>query len=76
MASLAERRNKLAHFFRKEIWQTAHLKDRSPRGLLYAMLRVVSITATVFYENKAASRAAGSPSRALIAWTSSRSALS
>ena len=58
MASLAERRHSIAHFFRKEIWATAHLKDRSPRGWLYATLRVISITWTVFNENKAASRAA------------------
>jgi len=58
MASLAERRHKIAHFFRREIWHTAHLKDRSPRGRLYATLRVVSTTWTVFNESKAASRAA------------------
>jgi len=58
MASLAERRHKIAHFFRKEIWQTAQLKSRSPRGWLYATLRVVSITWTVFTETKAMSRAA------------------
>lgn len=58
MASLAERRSKIAHFFRKEIWHTVHLKDRSPRGWLYAALRVMSITWTVFHETKAASRAA------------------
>ena len=58
MASLAERRNKIARFFRKEIWLTAHLKERSLRGRLYAVLRVISITWTVFNETKAASRAA------------------
>ncbi len=58
MASLAERRHKIAQFFRKEIWHTAHLKDRSPRGWLYAALRVISITWTVFNETKAMSRAA------------------
>ena len=58
MASLAERRHKIAQFFRKDIWATAHLKDRSPRGRLYAVLRVISITWTVFHETKAMSRAA------------------
>ena len=58
MASIAERRSKFAHFFRKEIWQTAHLRDRSAKGVLYATLRVISTTGTVFYETKAASRAA------------------
>ncbi|HWA08855.1 MAG TPA: YihY/virulence factor BrkB family protein, partial [Opitutaceae bacterium] len=42
----------------KEIWQPGQLKRLSPRGLLYAALRVISITATVFNETKAASRAA------------------
>ena len=58
MASLAERRHTIAHFFRKEIWLTAHLKDRTPRGWLYATLRVISVTWSVFNETKAASRAA------------------
>ena len=58
MASLAERGHKIANFFRKEIWLPIHLKDRSPRGWLYAALRVISITWTVFHETKAASRAA------------------
>lgn len=49
---------RLSHFWHKEIWLTSHLKDSSPRGLLYACLRVISITATVFKETKAASRAA------------------
>jgi membrane protein len=49
---------RLAHIYRKEIWQTSLLKDRSPRGLLYAVLRVVSITITVFSETRVTSRAA------------------
>jgi membrane protein len=49
---------RLAHFWHKEIWLTTHLKDSSPRGLLYACLRVISISSTVFVETKAASRAA------------------
>jgi membrane protein len=49
---------RLWHFWHKEIWLSSHLKDSSPRGLLYACLRVISITATVFKETKAASRAA------------------
>ncbi|MEO6873758.1 MAG: YihY/virulence factor BrkB family protein [Opitutaceae bacterium] len=58
MASLAERRSRLAHFFRQEIWRADHLKDRSPRGWLYAALRIITLTWTVFNESKAASRAA------------------
>jgi membrane protein len=50
--------SRLAHFWHKEIWLTSHLKDSSPRGLLYACLRVISISSTVFVETKAASRAA------------------
>lgn len=58
MASLAERGKKIANFFRKEIWLPVHLSDRSPRGRLYAALRVISITWSVFFETKAPSRAA------------------
>jgi membrane protein len=58
MASLAERRHKLARFFRTEIWHPARLNDRTLRGWLYAFLRVCSTTWTVFNESKAASRAA------------------
>ena len=49
---------KLEHLWKKEIWSSAHLKDNSPRGWGYAVLRVISITWTVFDETKAASRAA------------------
>ena len=44
--------------YRKEIWSTAHLRDNSPRGWLYATLRVISITWTVFLETKLPARAA------------------
>ncbi len=54
-SSLKER---LEHFWHKEIWATVHLKDNSPKGWGYAALRVMSITSTVFVETKAASRAA------------------
>ncbi|MBI4622062.1 MAG: YihY/virulence factor BrkB family protein [Verrucomicrobia bacterium] len=49
---------RLIHTYRTEIWQSAHLKDRSPRGFLFASLRVISITITVFGESRVASRAA------------------
>ncbi len=58
MASPAEHGSRIGRFFRRDIWQPEHLKDRSPRGWLYAVLRVGSITWTVFNETKAASRAA------------------
>ena len=50
--------NQLAHFWTKEIWRPASMNDNSPRGWFYAFLRVVSITWTVFFETKVASRAA------------------
>jgi membrane protein len=49
---------RLAHIYHREIWQSALLKNRSPRGILYAVLRVVSITLTVFSETRITSRAA------------------
>ncbi len=49
---------RIAHVWRKEIWQVNYLTDRSPRGWFYATLRVVSITSTVFSETKVAARAA------------------
>ncbi|HTB81086.1 MAG TPA: YihY/virulence factor BrkB family protein [Opitutaceae bacterium] len=58
MAGPAHRWNSFVQIFRKEIWQPAHLTDRSPRGRLYAALRVISITGSGLLENKAASRAA------------------
>ena len=50
--------SKLAHVWKKEIWKPAHLNDRSPRGWGYAVLRVVSITWTVFFETRIPARAA------------------
>src|SRR5471032_2695971 len=58
MSRLAEVWSRFLRFYRQDIWQPAFLKDKSPRGWLYAVLRVISITATVFNETKAASRAA------------------
>lgn len=48
----------VTHVWKKEIWAPTHLKDTSPRGWLYASLRVISITWTVFFETKVPSRAA------------------
>ncbi|MBC7365317.1 MAG: YihY/virulence factor BrkB family protein [Undibacterium sp.] len=58
MSRLAQIGHRFSHLYRKEIWSNAHLKDNSPRGWLYATLRVISITTTVFSETKIASRAA------------------
>jgi membrane protein len=51
-------RSRLTYIYTKDIWQSSVLKSRSPKGILYAMLRVISITITVFMESRAASRAA------------------
>ena len=48
----------IAEVWRREIWRPANLKDNSARGWLYACLRVLSISVTVFLETKAPSRAA------------------
>ncbi len=49
---------RLAHLWRHEIWQPAALTDHSLRGWVCAVLRVLSITITVFLETKVPSRAA------------------
>lgn len=58
MSKFAELGPKIAHLWQKEIWATAHLNDNSPRGWAYAVLRVLSITWTVFNETKIPARAA------------------
>lgn len=58
MLRLTERWNTFKRVYQKEIWQAGQLKSFSPRACLYAALRVISITWTVFTETKAASRAA------------------
>ena len=58
MLRLADRWQTFVRVYQKEIWQPGQLKRLSPRACLYATLRVVSITWTVFTETKAASRAA------------------
>jgi membrane protein len=52
------RSRRLTNFFSREIWQPALLNDRSTRGRLYALLRVISITITGLGETRATSRAA------------------
>ncbi|MDR2674163.1 MAG: YihY/virulence factor BrkB family protein [Opitutaceae bacterium] len=46
------------HLFKKEIWQPEYIADRTPRGLAYAVLRVISITVTGVIATRATSRAA------------------
>ncbi len=49
---------RLALLWKKDIWQSSHLNDHSLKGRFYALLRVVSTTATTFSETKTLSRAA------------------
>ena len=49
---------RLRGLWKEDIWQASLLNDKSPRGLIYALLRMVSTTATTFHETKTASRAA------------------
>ncbi len=58
MGWIAERRRGLAILFRREIWQPQTFGNRTPRGALYALLRVASITYTGLFENHIATRAA------------------
>jgi membrane protein len=49
---------KLSNLWHTEIWQVSQFKTASPKGWLYAFLRVISITLTVFSETKVFARAA------------------
>jgi membrane protein len=49
---------RILKLWRSDIWQADAFDDRSPRGLFYALLRVVSISCTTFAETKSGSRAA------------------
>ncbi|MDO8540919.1 MAG: YihY/virulence factor BrkB family protein [Opitutaceae bacterium] len=49
---------RFAHIYQKEIWKSSSLKERSLRGGVYAVLRVLSITVLVFDKSRLASRAA------------------
>jgi membrane protein len=55
---LADAWPRLLHIYQREIWQTAFLRDRSLKGCCFAVLRVLSITVTVFNESRIATRAA------------------
>jgi len=57
MARLLAHWQRFLALYTKEIWQPALLDDTSLRGRFYALLRVISITITVFRDTKAASRA-------------------
>ncbi len=49
---------RFTRIYQREIWQPALLNDHSIRGRFYAVLRVISITITVFDESRIAIRAA------------------
>lgn len=50
--------NRFRRLYTRDMWSHDALHDRSPRGRLIALLRVVSITITGLIETKSASRAA------------------
>ena len=54
----AHARQRLGQIYHREIWHSTWLKDRSLRGVTYAVLRVVSISLTVVSETRITSRAA------------------
>lgn len=49
---------RLAHLWHSSIWEPTTLGDRSLRGRSLAVLRVISITLTVFHKTRVVSRAA------------------
>jgi membrane protein len=49
---------RIAQVWRTEIWRTPDVTDRSPKGYLYGLLRVISTLGTTFSETKTVSRAA------------------
>ncbi|MEX2044449.1 MAG: YihY/virulence factor BrkB family protein [Opitutus sp.] len=49
---------RLVRIYQKEIWQSGTLRPASLKGACHAVLRVISITITVFIETRTASRAA------------------
>ena len=57
-ARFEEFRSRCVQIYEREIWQSAHLQDRTLKGYGYAVLRVLSITVTVFIESRIVSRAA------------------
>jgi membrane protein len=58
MGWMAESYRRFEHLCRRGIWQQAALADRTLRGRVYALLRVVSITYTGLFENHITTRAA------------------
>lgn len=48
----------LVHVYQREIWRAGSLKEHSLKSVVFAVLRVVSISVTVFVESRIATRAA------------------
>lgn len=57
MTALQQRIERLQTFFTRSIWKTASLADRSVRGRLIGVLRVITMTCSGVMENSLASRA-------------------
>lgn len=55
---MRQRLSRFTQLYTREIWQPALLNDRSLKGRLYALLRVISITITGMGETRITSRAA------------------
>src|ERR1700685_624678 len=49
---------RFSRLWNKDIWEQALLDDRSPKGRLFAFLRIISVSATTFHEKKTLNRAA------------------
>jgi len=58
MARLLQHWHALLRLFQHEIWRPSAMNDRTPRGRLHALLRILSITWRGIDENNALSRAA------------------
>ncbi len=58
MSRLVQHWRTLLRLFQHEIWRPSAMNDRTPRGRVHALLRILSITWTGIGENNALSRAA------------------
>jgi len=58
MGRIVERWRRFIELYRSEIWQQTNHQASPMRGAFHNLLRIISITITVFGETKAASRAA------------------
>ncbi|MDF9833373.1 membrane protein [Ereboglobus sp. PH5-5] len=56
--TLLNLKNRAVSLYTKEIWQSTHMGEKSPRGWAYAFLRVISITITGTLATRSFARAA------------------